>query len=64
MSLSVESGPPHRIDAAVDPVQSSPCQAMLNGLGTQAKLEQLQPSDHSMLLRGERPSRVGQLLIG
>jgi hypothetical protein len=37
---------------------------MLNGLGTQAKLEQLQPSDHSMLLRGERPSRVGQLLIG
>lgn len=63
MSLLIESGPPHCIYAAVDPVQSSPLQAVLDGLGAQAELEQLRPRDHSMLFCGERPGRVGQLLI-
>lgn len=60
----IKSGPPHRIDAAVDPVQPSPCQAVLNGLGANAELEQLPPRDHSMLLRGKRPCPASQNLIG
>jgi len=62
--MPVERRSPHCVDAAVNPVQSSLRQAVLDGLGAQAELEQLPPSYHSMLPRGESPSRVGQLLIG
>jgi hypothetical protein len=48
----------------VNPVQSRLRQAVLDGLGAQAEAEQLPPRHHSMLLRGEPPRRVGQLLIG
>ncbi|HKT82616.1 MAG TPA: hypothetical protein VJQ84_02135 [Solirubrobacterales bacterium] len=48
----------------MDPVQPSLCQTVLDRLRAQAKVEQLPPSNHSMLLRGERPSLFWQLLIG
>jgi hypothetical protein len=64
LALPAERGPPHCIDAAVDPVQSSSRQAVLDGLGTQSKLEQLPPCDHSMLLCRKSPRPLSQLLIG